>query len=115
MKSDAYHGGRERRGLVRHAEGQLQGRSAMALGIFRFLSFLAAWISSLWTRFVLRVLSTGPIPNHIAFVMDGNRRYARRKGEAVARGHDEGSQALRRVCNDISAALYTVLNDCPRF
>lgn len=87
----------------------------MALALFRFLSFLAAWISSLWTRFVLLVLSAGPIPNHIAFVMDGNRRYARRKGEPVSRGHDEGSKALRRVCNDTATTLYAVLNDCRRF
>ena len=87
----------------------------MAFGLRRFLSSLAAWLLSLWTRFVLLVLSTGPIPNHIAFIMDGNRRYARRKGEPVFRGHDEGSQALRRVYNNILTALYMILNDYPRF
>ena len=87
----------------------------MALSLFRFLSFFAAWISSLWMHFVLLVLSTGPIPNHIAFIMDGNRRYARCKGEPVSRGHDEGSQTLRKVCNDIIVTLYMVLDDCPRF
>jgi len=80
----------------------------MALGVCRFLSFLVAWLSSLWTRFVLLVLSTGPIPNHIAFVMDGNRRYARRKGEPVPSGHDQGSQALRRVRNNISMLSYRI-------
>jgi len=86
----------------------------MALGLLRFLSFLVAWLSSLWTRFVLLVLSTGPIPNHIAFVMDGNRRYARRKGDPVSKGHDQGSQALRRVCDNIVMPLYIIMNDYPR-
>lgn len=87
----------------------------MTLVICRFLSYLAACLSSLWTRFVLLVLSTGPIPNHIAFVMDGNRRYARRKGEPVSSGHDQGSQALRRVRNSISMPLYLIFNDYPRY
>lgn len=87
----------------------------MALDICRFPLFLAAWLSSLWTRFVLLVLSTGPIPNHIAFIMDGNRRYARRKGEPVSSGHDQGSQALRRVCNNILMPLYMILNDYLRY
>lgn len=87
----------------------------MAFDICRFLLFLAGWLSSLWTRFVLLVLSTGPIPNHIAFIMDGNRRYARRKGEPVSSGHDQGSQALRRVRNNILMPLYMTLSDYPRY
>ena len=86
----------------------------MALSLFRFPSFFAAWLLSLWTYFVLLVLSTGPTPNHIAFVMDGNRRYARRKSEPVSRGHDEGFQAFRKVYNNILMTLYIILNDYPR-
>lgn len=42
-------------------------------------------------------LSQGPIPRHVAFVMDGNRRYARsHKIETVA-GHHLGFEALARV------------------
>ena len=115
LKNDAHHGGCERCGLVCHHQGSAPSSNPMALGICRFISYLAAWLSSLWTRFVLLVLSTGPIPNHIAFVMDGNRRYARRKGEPVSSGHDQGSQALRRVRNNIPMPLYIILNDYPRY
>ena len=48
-------------------------------------------------RVLLGVLSTGPIPRHVAFVMDGNRRYARTKGMKVLDGHVDGSVALLRV------------------
>jgi len=47
--------------------------------------------------FLLRILAAGPIPKHVAFVMDGNRRYARKNQLAVHHGHTKGYIALRRV------------------
>ena len=46
---------------------------------------------------LLGMLKAGPIPQHVAFVMDGNRRYARTKGMKVIEGHIDGSVALLRV------------------
>jgi len=46
---------------------------------------------------LLSVLAAGPIPRHIAFVMDGNRRYARREHLDIGVGHSDGFLALRRV------------------
>ena len=46
---------------------------------------------------LLRVLAAGPVPRHIAFVMDGNRRYARMHHLRVQQGHSDGFVALRRV------------------
>ncbi|KAI0053365.1 Prenyltransf-domain-containing protein [Auriscalpium vulgare] len=48
-------------------------------------------------RAVIDVLKAGPVPRHVAFVMDGNRRYARSQGMHVLRGHEDGFLALRRV------------------
>jgi hypothetical protein len=48
-------------------------------------------------RVLLGVLRAGPIPQHVAFVMDGNRRYARTRGMKVIQGHVDGFVALRRV------------------
>ena|SRR5579863_3214211 len=48
-------------------------------------------------RVLLGVLRAGPIPQHVAFIMDGNRRYARTKGMKVTEGHADGSVALLRV------------------
>lgn len=51
------------------------------------------WLS----RFVISILAVGPIPQHVAFVMDGNRRYARSKNMAVVQGHNDGFVALKKV------------------
>jgi hypothetical protein len=48
-------------------------------------------------RIFIGILKTGPIPHHVAFIMDGNRRYARGKGVKVIQGHLDGFAALRRV------------------
>lgn len=42
-------------------------------------------------------LRQGPIPQHVAFVMDGNRRFARSHGIETVEGHNLGFEALARV------------------
>lgn len=42
-------------------------------------------------------LKCGPIPQHIAFVMDGNRRYARQNKLETVEGHHLGFEALARI------------------
>jgi ditrans,polycis-polyprenyl diphosphate synthase len=42
-------------------------------------------------------LKCGPIPKHIAFVMDGNRRYARKNKVETVEGHHLGFEALARI------------------
>ncbi|KAF4616892.1 hypothetical protein D9613_008586 [Agrocybe pediades] len=46
---------------------------------------------------LINVLAAGPIPRHVAFVMDGNRRYARMNHKAVRQGHADGFIALRKM------------------
>ena len=36
-----------------------------------------------------------PLPTHVAFIMDGNRRAARDSGQGVIRGHELGFRALK--------------------
>ncbi|CAA7267203.1 unnamed protein product [Cyclocybe aegerita] len=66
-----------------------------------FLQRPWAWLQNeITTRarnFILKVLAAGPIPRHVAFVMDGNRRYARMHHKAVQQGHSDGFVALRRM------------------
>lgn len=45
----------------------------------------------------LGVLQAGRIPEHVAFIMDGNRRYSRTNGVPVAKGHYKGSQVAANV------------------
>lgn len=42
---------------------------------------------------------SGPVPKHIAIIMDGNRRYAEERGETLEEGHRLGSKKLEDVLN----------------
>ncbi|MDP4092541.1 MAG: isoprenyl transferase [Bacillota bacterium] len=51
------------------------------------------------------------LPAHIAIIMDGNGRWAKRRGMPRNIGHREGTNALRRIvhkCNDIGIKYLTV-------
>ncbi|KAH9996525.1 Decaprenyl diphosphate synthase-like protein [Russula vinacea] len=62
-------------------------------------------------RVLLGVLKAGPVPQHVAFIMDGNRRYAREKGVKVIEGHVDGFVALRRIleiCSSLDIKVISV-------
>src|SRR6202021_4057776 len=42
-------------------------------------------------------LSSRPIPQHIAIIMDGNGRWAAARGLPRVAGHSEGAKAVRRT------------------
>ncbi len=44
---------------------------------------------------------SGPPPEHIAFIMDGNGRWAKKRGLPRTAGHKEGAKVLRRVIRDL--------------
>lgn len=46
---------------------------------------------------LISALKQGPVPEHVAFVMDGNRRFARSHGIETVEGHNLGFEALARV------------------
>lgn len=66
-----------------------------------------------WAQhFAMRVLQAGDIPRHIAFIMDGNRRFARKlKLETSTDGHIRGFDKLSEAlqwCLDIGIEEVTV-------
>lgn len=69
--------------------------------MFRWFFYLALAFAARLQHYaqvlILTILAAGPIPAHVALIMDGNRRFARGRNLAVVRGHVEGFQALRRV------------------
>ncbi|KAM7521700.1 hypothetical protein LguiA_011602 [Lonicera macranthoides] len=56
-------------------------------------SMIGNWLCFLRKCF-LCVLSIAPIPNHIAFIMDGNRRYTKKQNLIDGAGHRAGFSAL---------------------
>ena len=44
-----------------------------------------------------RMSDQSNIPNHIAFIMDGNRRWAKKLSNIVAFGHSSGGENVEKV------------------
>lgn len=64
------------------------------------------WGIEMMTLLVIWLLKCGPIPQHVGFIMDGNRRYAKHLGlEKSSSGHAHGYQNLERVSSVFLIAL----------
>jgi ditrans,polycis-polyprenyl diphosphate synthase len=60
---------------------------------FPVLQYLLAFFHD----FIIELLRTGPVPNHVAFVMDGNRRYAKNNDMPLSHGHYKGFETLIKI------------------
>lgn len=62
-------------------------------------------------RIAANVLKAGPMPKHVAFIMDGNRRFARKKNVDRQEGHMQGFNKLAetlRWCKHLDIQEVTV-------
>ncbi|KAI8922350.1 putative undecaprenyl diphosphate synthase-domain-containing protein [Powellomyces hirtus] len=60
---------------------------------------------------LIRLLRSGPVPKHVAFIMDGNRRYAKKVGVKAGVGHVMGSSKLEETlewCLNLGVRVVTV-------
>ncbi|KAK9479724.1 Decaprenyl diphosphate synthase-like protein [Lipomyces japonicus] len=74
---------------------------------FPLMQYFIAWAQEIF----MSVLRTGPVPQHVAFVMDGNRRFARRRKLEVKEGHSAGFESLARIlemCYQVGIKTVTV-------
>jgi ditrans,polycis-polyprenyl diphosphate synthase len=55
------------------------------------------WVVNQLRELLIGALKQGPIPQHVAFEMDGNRRYARTRRMETIEGHHHGFEALARI------------------
>lgn len=55
------------------------------------------WVLHRIRELLVGALRQGPVPRHVAFVMDGNRRYARERRMETVEGHHLGAEALARI------------------
>ncbi|MCO5610593.1 hypothetical protein L7F22_064832 [Adiantum nelumboides] len=82
-------------------------RRWMTLLLSSFLEKLQGMVRAL----MVWVISAGPMPAHIAFIMDGNRRFADRLHVDRHMGHSHGYDALLRTlkdCLDLHVKIVTV-------
>ena len=45
----------------------------------------------------MQALRKGHVPQHLAFVMDGNRRFAKNHNISIAKGHQLGFDVVQKV------------------
>ncbi|KPI40842.1 Dehydrodolichyl diphosphate syntase complex subunit SPAC4D7.04c [Cyphellophora attinorum] len=71
----------------------------------------AEWALNQLRDLLIGALRQGPIPKHVAFVMDGNRRFAKNHRMETVEGHNLGFEALARileVCYKAGATHVTI-------
>ncbi|MGA8276167.1 MAG: polyprenyl diphosphate synthase [Thermoplasmata archaeon] len=62
-------------------------------------------------RKLLQLVKSEPVPNHLAIIMDGNRRYAGELGLPIKEGHAAGRDTLERLldwCLELGIRVLTV-------
>ena len=69
------------------------------------LKYILNWVQSL----VIRFIKTGDIPKHIALIMDGNRRYAKKRNIARKEAHLMGYVFSRKFGGCIHVFIYYIL------
>ncbi|KAI3867868.1 hypothetical protein MKX03_031327 [Papaver bracteatum] len=77
----------------------------MALRVFLENSFRVL------RMFIFRVVSVGPIPSHVAFIMDGNRRYAKKHKLQLGSGHRIGLftlMSMLKYCYELGVKYVSV-------
>lgn len=57
-----------------------------------------------------QMMNEGPIPEHVAIIMDGNGRWAKKRNLDRTQGHKEGMEAVRRVATRASKRGVKVLS-----
>lgn len=66
-----------------------------------------SWIQSL----CVKIIKNGRVPKHVAFIMDGNRRYAKKNNVQKVEGHSQGFEKLAETlqwCLDLGISEVTV-------
>lgn len=84
---------------------------AMAQGSNGIVGSLFGSLVSLMRQFMFGVVSIGPIPNHIAFILDGNRRYAMKCSLEEGAGHKAGFVSLMsmlKYCYEVGVKYTTI-------
>ncbi|MBF8267527.1 MAG: Isoprenyl transferase [Dehalococcoidia bacterium] len=73
---------------------------------------LKSALYGLYTRRLLRQVQRGPLPRHVALILDGNRRFARLHGlESPQVGHQMGAEKLDELlawCDELAIPVVTV-------
>ena len=73
------------------------------------LNYLGVY--KLYESVLSRSIKNGELPKHVAIILDGNRRWARRKSIERVIGHIEGANTAEELlewCHDIGIKTITI-------
>jgi len=59
--------------------------------------FITKPLYAIYEKKLIKQIKQGPIPQHIAIIMDGNRRFAKELGISPTEGHSRGGDKLEEV------------------
>ncbi len=98
------------------AQGSRGQRVAGVAGRFRMASMVAAHaalapIYRAYTSRLRAVVLARPVPEHVALIMDGNRRWARQAGSGTGAGHRHGANKAIELldwCSDLGIREVTL-------
>jgi tritrans,polycis-undecaprenyl-diphosphate synthase [geranylgeranyl-diphosphate specific] len=79
----------------------------LSMGWYEHIPILYRWYEHSMKKEVL----THPVPQHIAIIQDGNRRYARRIGQSIEQGHMQGADTTEKLldwCQEIGIKQLTL-------
>ncbi len=79
--------------------------------LWAVIGLVLAWLQRLLRRLVYLLLRTGPIPQHIAFIMDGNRRFAEQCHLDRMAGHLQGYKKVTMTATHMYMPL-TCMRGC---
>ncbi|KAL5557405.1 hypothetical protein UlMin_039641 [Ulmus minor] len=74
-------------------------------------SGLFGGLATFMRKCLFKVISVGPVPDHIAFIMDGNRRFAKKQNNPTGAGHKAGYSSLMSMlahCYELGVKYVTV-------
>ncbi len=77
----------------------------------KLLQPFTEFLYNLYERYLYRQIIKGPIPQHIAIIPDGNRRWARKRGLDPKEGHRHGYEKLKEVLSvlyDLGVKVVTI-------
>ncbi|SMN19159.1 similar to Saccharomyces cerevisiae YMR101C SRT1 Cis-prenyltransferase involved in synthesis of long-chain dolichols [Maudiozyma saulgeensis] len=89
--------------LIRSANYTVESSITLFLYVFNqlhivFMRIVPQSVRVWWQKFLqdifIAILKVGPIPEHVSFIMDGNRRYAKSNNLPLKKGHEAGGFTL---------------------
>lgn len=66
---------------------------------------------SFFVSLCYKIISQGQIPQHVAVIMDGNRRFAKKENISRKEGHSKGFEKLSEVNEKSYSAFHSFLRD----